>query len=157
MHTFSAITFYLTSVSCFYSRTRRSPLPWGGGAAAFLSKDCSGCCFTSDVKHISFLYQRITSAVCRTMLAQTTWKRLPKPFGWGTVALGLASFQAPHAWADTLMASAFEGGIAAKRFKGILVFDSQRFQPAKYLLKFHARIYSFCETWARGIPKQADD
>lgn len=34
--------------------------------------------FTSYVKYISFLCQRIKSAVCRTML---TWKRLLKLFG----------------------------------------------------------------------------
>lgn len=51
-------------------------------------------------------------------------------------------------------------GIAAKRFKGILVVNSQGFQRtlgSQIPLKFRAPIYSFCETWAGVILKRADD
>lgn len=86
MHTFSAITFYLTSVSHFTARPAEAHhlgRGGGGGGSSLFAKWPLWMLltFTSSVKYISFLCQRIKSAVCRTMLVRTTWKRLPKPFG----------------------------------------------------------------------------
>lgn len=81
----------------FYSRARSSSPPRGeeeaGGSSLLAERPLwMLLTFTSSVQHISFLCQRIKSAVGRTMLTRMTWgkkkKRPPKPRGWGTITRG---------------------------------------------------------------------